>query len=74
MEEDPAATLAAAKMGYAVTLFDLSQRCLEFARQKSEELGVELSGTVKGNSLDLGGLAVKTFDAVLLMGPLYHLS
>jgi len=66
-------SIAIAKLGYAVTLFDLSKRCLEFAERKSRELGVEISATVKGNALDLGSLAEEEFDAVLLMGPLYHL-
>jgi len=66
-------SIALAKSGYAVTLFDLSKGCLDFAERKSSELGVELSGTVKGSSLDLGKFADEAFDVVLLMGPLYHL-
>jgi len=66
-------SIALAKSGYTVTLFDLSKGCLDFAERKSSELGVELPGTVKGNSLDLGKFADEAFDVVLLMEPLYHL-
>ena len=66
-------SIALARLGYSVTLFDLSQGCLELAQQKSKELGVELSATVGGNALSLRDFAEETFDVVLLMGPLYHL-
>jgi S-adenosylmethionine-dependent methyltransferase len=62
-----------ARKGYAVTLADLSSKNLEFAREKAAEAGVELDGYVHANALDLKDFADQTFDAVLLMGPLYHL-
>jgi len=63
-------SIALARLGYSVTLFDLSQGCLELAQQKSKELGVELSATVRGNALSLRDFAEETFDVALLMGPL----
>jgi S-adenosylmethionine-dependent methyltransferase len=62
-----------ARRGYAVTLVDLSAKCLDFARQKAAEARVQLAGVVKANARDLSVLADQSFDAVLLMGPLYHL-
>jgi ubiquinone/menaquinone biosynthesis C-methylase UbiE len=59
--------------GYAVTLFDLSNGNLALARQKAEQAGAELCGFVQGSALDLGRFADGSFDAVLLLGPLYHL-
>jgi SAM-dependent methyltransferase len=65
--------IALAGRGYDVTLLDLSAAELEYARSKAEEAGVELEGYLRANALDLGGLAPESYDAVLLMGPLYHL-
>jgi len=65
--------LALAGQGYHVTLFDLSNRCLEFARQKAQESGVRLESYAHGNATDLSRYRSGAFDAVLLMGPLYHL-
>ena len=62
-----------ARRGYAVILFDLSEGNLALARQKAEEAGVTLAGYEHGSALDLVRFADQTFDAVLLLGPLYHL-
>ncbi len=62
-----------AQQGYLVTLFDLSDALLQFARIKASEAGVELEGYVMGTGTDLSQFADNSFDAVLLMGPLYHL-
>lgn len=61
------------RRGYDVTLFDLSTGNLELARQKADEAGQTLSGYEQGSALDLSRFADNSFDAVLLMGPLYHL-
>ncbi len=65
--------IALAKEGYDITLFDLSQGNLTFAQDKAREAGVSLSDYVHGSATDLSHFADNTFDAVLLMGPLYHL-
>lgn len=62
-----------ARMGYEVTLLDLSASNLALARQKAAEAGVTLAGFVHGNALDLRPFAPDSFDAVLVMGPMYHL-
>ncbi len=59
--------------GHKVTLLDLSQGNLDFAQSKAKEQGVTLDGIVHGNALDLSRFPDASFDAVLLMGPLYHL-
>jgi ubiquinone/menaquinone biosynthesis C-methylase UbiE len=61
-----------ARQGYQVVLFDLSDGNLALARQKAAEAGVALA-CEQGTALDLGRFADDAFDAVLLMGPLYHL-
>ncbi len=61
------------KQGYEVTLFDLSKACLILAEEKALEAGVKLAGVEQGNAVDLSRFADASFDAVLLMGPLYHL-
>ena len=62
-----------ARWGYDVTLFDLSTGNLTLAREKAAEAGVTLAGFEQGTALDLARFADHSFDAVLLMGPLYHL-
>jgi len=61
------------RRGYAVTLSDLSDGCLELARVKAAEAGVEVARVLQADACDLGELADESFDAALLMGPLYHL-
>lgn len=65
--------ISLARRGYRVSLFDLSAQCLDFARDRASEAGVTLDGIVHGNALDLGMFQDETYDAVLLMGPMYHL-
>lgn len=65
--------IALAQRGYEVTLFDLSPELLALAQEKADEAGVTLSGIEQGTATDLSRFADNSFDAVLLMGPLYHL-
>jgi S-adenosylmethionine-dependent methyltransferase len=62
-----------AQRGYQVTLVDLSNASLELAQQKAAEAGVELDALVHANALDLTATPAASFDAALLLGPLYHL-
>jgi ubiquinone/menaquinone biosynthesis C-methylase UbiE len=62
-----------ARRGYAVTLFDLSATNLCLAKRNVQSVGVQLAGFEHGMATDLSRFADRTFDAVLLMGPLYHL-
>ncbi len=62
-----------ARQGYSVTLFDLSAGSLKLAREKAQETGVSLAGYEQGTATDLSRFPAGAFEAVLLMGPLYHL-
>ena len=61
-----------AKKGHAVTLLDLSDGNVRFAKQKARQYGVKIMA-VQGDALDLSRFADDSFDTVFLMGPLYHL-
>lgn len=61
------------RRGYAVTLLDLSQVNLARANEQARAAGVTLDRVLHGNALDLATIADATYNAVLLMGPLYHL-
>ncbi len=67
-------SIALTQQGYHVTLFDLSPGLLSFAQSKATEQGVQIDDYIQGNALDLSHFADHSFDAVLLMGPLYHLT
>ena len=66
-------SIALARQGYKATLLDLTPNLLTFARVKAAEEGVVLEDIICRNALDLAPLPDAQFDAVLLMGPLYHL-
>jgi len=65
--------ISLAQRGYQVTLVDLSGGSLELAKQKAVEADVELDAFVHANALDLTAFPKASFDAALLLGPLYHL-
>jgi S-adenosylmethionine-dependent methyltransferase len=62
-----------ARRGYEVTLFDLSAGCLQMAQEKAAKAGVTLVAYEQGTATDLSRFPNASFDAILLMGPLYHL-
>lgn len=71
-------TLELCRRGYAVTAVDLSSALLEESRRRLAVAGLlEQVRFVIADARDLRGLAGREaesgFDAVLLMGPLYHL-
>lgn len=59
--------------GYDVTLSDISEVELLLATEKAAEAGLRLSAVIKADARDLRAFEDGAFDAVLLMGPLYHL-
>ncbi len=61
-----------AKQGHAVTLLDLSDGNVRFAKKKARQYGVKITA-VQGDALDLSRFPDGSFDTVFLMGPLYHL-
>jgi SAM-dependent methyltransferase len=69
-------TIELAKKGYRVILLDLSPRCLEIARNRIGEAGVErkVKEILEGSINDLSRFRNGMFDAVLCLGgPLSHL-
>lgn len=67
-------TLGLARRGYNVTAVDLSAGNLEVCRRSLVEAGLERQvRLVQADARDLRMVTEKDFDAVLLMGPLYHL-
>ncbi len=67
-------TLGLAKLGFQLTAVDMSETLLEIARKRSIEEGLEKQVCfIVGDARDLSSIQKKDFDAVLLMGPLYHL-
>ena len=67
-------TLELAKRGYAVTAVDMSAALLERCgkRLAEQRLGKHVR-RILADARDLGQVTERDFDAVLLMGPLYHL-
>ncbi len=61
-----------ASQGCHVTLFDLSEENIEFAKAKAKELDLPLK-TICGNALDESLYPDEKFDHILVMGPMYHL-
>lgn len=61
------------RLGYEVILFDLSEKELDLARQAATAAGLDIEGYEVGSALDLSRFANASFDAVLCLGPLYHL-
>ena len=67
-------TLELARRGYAITCLDLSKVLLEKCKENVAREGLEKQVQfVLADARNLGGVVKTAFDAVLLMGPLYHL-
>jgi 2-polyprenyl-3-methyl-5-hydroxy-6-metoxy-1,4-benzoquinol methylase len=64
-----------ARRGCRVHLVDVSQNLLDAARARLLDAGLpdQLAGVSRLSATDLGSLPAAEFDAVLLLGPLYHL-
>jgi len=68
-------TIELAKLGHSLHLADLSQTLLDSAKQKIDELGIDnVKSITQANAVDLSSFKSGSFDAVLLLGPLYHLT
>jgi 2-polyprenyl-3-methyl-5-hydroxy-6-metoxy-1,4-benzoquinol methylase len=65
-----------ARRGCRVHLVDVSQAQLDAARARLRDVGLEgqVAGVSRLSATDLGGLPAGGFDAVLLLGPLDHLT
>ncbi len=67
-------TVDLARRGYALTAVDLSAAELEVCRQRvTAEVPGAQAQFVVADARDLSAVTDRDFDAVLLMGPLYHL-
>ena len=65
-------TIELSKLGYSVTLVDLSPRAIAFAEEKLEELG--LTGELLvADARDLSMIDDSSFDGALILGPMYHI-
>lgn len=62
------------KLGHRVTLFDLSEQNIEFAKNKSKELGITIEKYICGNAIFLSNYIYDKYDTVLCLGPLYHIN
>ena len=61
-----------AKQGYAVTAVELAENNINAFRAKlTPDVDIDLR---QGNACDLSAFADASFDVVLLLGPLYHIS
>jgi S-adenosylmethionine-dependent methyltransferase len=61
------------RRGYTVTLLDLSEEEVRLARVQLDKLGLSAERLIVGDARDMSTLASESFDAALLMGPLYHI-
>lgn len=62
-----------ARRGYAVTLLDIADEEIRLARKQFEDLGLSAEEFIVGNAADLRAIESESFDAALLLGPMYHL-
>ena len=66
-------SIALSQLGYQVKLVDLSRNSLTLAAEKAAEAQVEIDQIIHANVLDLGIIPSSTYQAAIIMGPLYHL-
>lgn len=66
-------TIELLRKGYLVTLLDLSEEEIRFASAFLKENGLSAEQLIVGDARDMSMLADKSFDAALLMGPMYHI-
>src|SRR5260221_8435370 len=69
-------TIWLAQHGYQVVLADLSPNLLGIARRKIAAAGVasQVEAVAVADACDLARFASDSFDAVLCLGPFYHLT
>jgi len=66
-------TVELLQRGYRVSLVDLSELAIDFAVGNLVELGLEAEAVRQADARDLSCFETESFDAGLLLGPLYHL-
>ncbi len=55
-----------------MTLVDLSEENIAFAKKKSDELNLSINA-IAGNAMDIDKIVNEKYDHVFIMGPMYHL-
>jgi ubiquinone/menaquinone biosynthesis C-methylase UbiE len=66
-------TIELLRRGYRVTMVDLSPGNVARACQELARLGLAAEDVRQGDARDLSSIPECTFDAALLLGPMYHL-
>jgi S-adenosylmethionine-dependent methyltransferase len=66
-------TVELLKRGYTTTLVDLSEEEIKYAQTKIAELKLKAQAVWVADARDLNMLGNATFDAALLLGPMYHI-
>lgn len=61
------------KKNYKTSLFELSQSELNIAKDKINGLGLKAEAYICDNALNLHQLESEKYDALLLIGPMYHI-
>jgi ubiquinone/menaquinone biosynthesis C-methylase UbiE len=67
-------TIKLLKRGYTVSLLDLSPELLAIADQQLKTLHLAVEGLYLGDARKLEAFEDNSFDVLLVMGPLYHLT
>jgi SAM-dependent methyltransferase len=65
-------TIELLRKGYLVTLFDLSDEEIRLAGIQLNKYGLSAEQLIIGDARDMSMFASDTFDAALLLGPIYH--
>ena len=66
-------TIELLRKGYLVTLLDLSDEEIRLATLQLNKHGLSAEQLIVGDARDLSTLESDTFDAALLLGPMYHI-
>jgi len=66
-------TIELIRRGYEVSLIDLSEEEIQLAHDQLKKLGILANQLIVGDARDLNILESTSFDAALLLGPMYHI-
>ncbi|MBU0596230.1 class I SAM-dependent methyltransferase, partial [Candidatus Bipolaricaulota bacterium] len=66
-------TVELLRRGYRVTLVDLSEKAIELAAARLEELGLNAEALHRADARDLSCIESGSFHAALMLGPMYHI-
>jgi S-adenosylmethionine-dependent methyltransferase len=66
-------TMELARRGYSATLIDLSPLNVARAREELARAALQVEAVREGDARDLSFLETRSFDAALMLGPMYHI-